>query len=444
MERYQDLLLMVTHQVLLVKAVQKALGVAHQEVQQEAKMKISLNQNNNLNVFTDVYGEGKKSALDLSGNLYMDVNALILSPEEHNKILKAQNLIVNLLKDMLRIVRISPELLEWLGVPSNLWEDSIKEKISNITSYGRFDWMFDKDGALKLLEFNSETPFGFKEAIDYHNNLYNYFSEFQNGNSKMGILLQKSVYKSLYEQNFTPIDRIAIIGDLMDEEEYETYDVLKREINYNAQNVFTDSIVNLKALNNEIYLEREDSLFPIDFLQTFYSAEWMAYDEGHEDFVNALNNNSLKLINPTSTLILHSKGLFALIWFLYLEENILEDHSETIKNYIPYTSFLETEFIHERKFVAKPLHHREGNGVEIRTRVSYKEDDNLIYQKYIDSVELLYPLADKDFNRKNELLKPTIGTYLIDEQFAGYYSRLSKEICGAHFSVFTPTFIDKY
>lgn len=406
-------------------------------------MQIFLNKNDNKDVFKSVYGENKQSSLDLSGNLYMDVNAFVLSLNEHEEILEAQESIVNLFKDMLSLIRINPDLLEWLGIPNNLWDDVVKEKISNITSYGRFDWMFNKDGELKLLEFNSETPFGFKEAIDYHNRLYPYFNQFKNHNLKMGPLLQKSVYKSLYEQGFSDVDRIAIIGDLMDEEEYETYDILKREINYRCKDLYIDSIINLKALNNEIYLEREDNLYPIDFLQTFYSSEWMAYDEGSDDFVNSLNSNKLKLINPTSTLILHSKGLFALIWYLYLEENLLQEHSEAIESYIPYTTFLEEEFIRENRFVSKPLNHREGDGVEIKNRVSYKEDDNLIHQEYIDSLELAYPLSNKNFYRKTELLKPTIGTYLIDEEFAGYYTRLSKEICSSYFAVFLPTFVEK-
>ena len=405
-------------------------------------MRIHINKNDNKEVFKTVYGEDKQSAEDLSGNLYMDVNSLILSQEEHNRIIQAQQSIVRLFEDMQKIIRISPELLEWLGIPKNLWEDVVKERISNLTSYGRFDWMFNKDGELKLLEFNSETPFGWKESIDYHSNLYKYFNQFKNVNVRMGSLLQKSVYKSLYEQGFNNSDRVAIIGDLMDEEEYETFDVLKREINYNCEDVFIDSVVNLKAINNEIYLDKDDKLYPIDFLQTFYSCEWLAYDEGSEDFVNALKSGVLKLINPTSTLVLHSKGLFALIWYLYHEEGILQEHANTIEDYIPYTSFIESEFIKDEKFVSKPLNFREGSGVEIRTKVSNIEDDNLIYQEYIDSIELEYPLSDKDFNRKNEMLKPTIGTYLINNEFGGYYTRLSKEICSSEFAVFTPTFID--
>lgn len=406
-------------------------------------MRIYLNKVNNQIAFKNVYGENKQGAEDLSGNLYMDVNALVLSLEEHNRILKAQESIVKLFTDMEAVIRLNPSLLEWLGIPENLWEEVAKERISNLTSYGRFDWMFDKEGDLQLLEFNAETPFGWKEAIDYHSRLYPYFYQFKNVNSEIGTLLQKSVHKSLQEQEFGYLDKVAIIGDLMDEEEMETFDVVKRVIDYPCGNVFIDSIVNLKSMDNQIYLEKEDKLHPIDFLQTFYSCEWMCYDEGCEDFINALRLGNLKLINPASTLFLHSKGLFALIWYLYLEEKILQEHSEIIENYIPYTSFLEEDFANKDKFVAKPLSCREGKGVEIRKKVSTVKDEELIYQEYIDSVELEYPLADKDFNRKNQMLKPTIGTYLINNEFGGYYTRLSKEICSAEFSIFTPTFIDK-
>lgn len=405
-------------------------------------MRIEVNKKNNKDVFKSVYGENKQSAADLSGNLYMDVNAFVLSVQENNKIVNAQNEVVNLLKEMEKVIRINPKLLEWLGIPENLWEDAVKARISNLTSYGRFDWMFDKEGSLQLLEFNAETPFGWKEGIDYHNRLYKYFKQFHNPNKDIEALLNVSVQKSLKEQGFSSEDKVAIIGDLMDEEEFETYDVMRRAINYRCEGVFIDSVVNLKAVNNEIYLEKGDSLYPIDFLQTFYSCEWLAYDEGAEDFVNALREGTLKLVNPTSTLILHSKGLFALIWYMYSEEGVLQEHADTIENYIPYTSFLEEDFEEKYKFVAKPLNYREGSGVEIRNRVSGVEDDNLIYQEYIDSVELEYPLSDINFNRKNEMLKPTIGTFIINNEFGGYYTRLSKEICSSEFAVFTPTFIE--
>lgn len=129
-------------------------------------MRIALNKQRDKEAFKNVYGENKKGAIDLSGNLYMDVNALILTKEEHNRILKAQDDVVKLFKDMERIIQMSPELLEWLGIPGQLWGEVVQKKISNLTSYGRFDWMLDKESDLQLLEFNSETPFGWKEAID--------------------------------------------------------------------------------------------------------------------------------------------------------------------------------------------------------------------------------------------------------------------------------------
>ncbi|MEF9952259.1 MAG: glutathionylspermidine synthase family protein [Clostridium sp.] len=395
----------------------------------------------NRQVFNNVYGKNNENALDLSGNLYMDINALILSAEEHEEILEAQGDVVKLFEDMQRIIRLKPELLEWLGIPEILWDDVIKESISNLTSYGRFDWMFDKEGILQLLEFNSETPFGWKEAIDYHERLHSYYRDYRNLNGCIKELLPISVYKSLREQGFHVCDRIGIIGDLMDKEEIDTYDVLQRVIGYECEEVLVDSIMNLKAMDNQVFIERGDSLYPIDFLQTFYSCEWMAYDEGGADFVSALRSGSLKLINPTSTLILHSKGLFALIWYLYSEEAMLKVHGDTIENYIPYTTFIEDEFKDSQKFVAKPLNHREGSGVEIRHRITGIEDESLIYQEYVDSCEIEYPISNGSFSRRDEMLKPTIGTYLINNEFGGYFTRLSKEVCSSNFSVFVPTFI---
>lgn len=312
-------------------------------------MKICLNKNNEKDIFRNVYGENKESAEDLSGNLYMDINALILKEEEHKRIYEAQSKVVKLFKDMQNIIQAQPTLLEWLGLPEILWTEICKKRISNLTSYGRFDWMIDKEDNLCLLEFNSETPFGWKEAIDYHKNIHKYFNQYVDPNTNMTELLRKSVYKSLNEQGFSRCDRIAIIGDLMDEEELETFEVLKRELKYECEDVFIESIHKLVTMLGEIYLDKGENFYPIDFLQTFYSSEWMACDEPKEEFVKALKTDKVKLINPVSTLITHSKGLFALIWYLYSERGLLKEHSETIENHIPYTSFLEDEFSEDEK-----------------------------------------------------------------------------------------------
>lgn len=415
-----------------------------------------------LDFLKSIYGNSLEWKDDLGGHLYMDYNAFVLSPDEHAMIVVAQNAVVNLLHRVQEILRHDERLNEWLGVPEALWKESINKRINALTAYGRFDWMFDVRGELCLLEFNAETPMGWQEALDWTLKLHKHFPKLACENFNLAYLLSESVKKALSEQAVSEGARLCIVGDRCCAEELETYELLKQIIDYPVAEVLIGSIHNIKLMTgydnlaDGLYLEAGDLLYPLDVLQTFYSVEWMAYDSNQYDgdgtyMGNALQpyieNGTIKFLNPVSALQLHSKGLNALIWFLLNETESLDAFKDIIYKYIPYTTFEKADFneLGMSQYVRKPLNEREGSNITIENTVAgmmtTDADEGYVFQEYVDSAVVFYQRADSSLNRRFVEMKPTIGTYVVNDRFGGYFTRLSEGICSSKDATFLPTFV---
>jgi glutathionylspermidine synthase len=417
---------------------------------------------NELDFLKSVYGDSLAWKDDLGGHLYMDYHAFVLSPDEHAMIVGAQNAIVRLLHKIQDILRCDERLNEWLGMPEALWKESMNKRINALTAYGRFDWMFDVKGELALLEFNAETPMGWQEALDWTLKLHKHYPKLACENFNLQFLLSESVKKSLKDQCVSEGARLCIVGDRCCEEEMETYELLKRIIDYPVAEVLIGSIHNIKllegydGLDDGLYLEVGELLYPLDVLQTFYSVEWMAYDSNVYDVDGNYVKNSLqqyiengatKFVNPVSALQLHSKGLNALIWFLLNETETLDDFKEVIYKYIPYTSFEKADIneLDMSRYVRKPLNEREGSNITIENSIegmfTLDEDEGYVFQEYVDSAVVFYQRADSELNRRFIEMKPTIGTYVVSDKFGGYFTRLAEGICSSSDATFLPTFV---
>jgi glutathionylspermidine synthase len=268
--------------------------------------------------------------------------------------------------------------------------------------------------------------------------------------------LKQSIYERL--SSIGKLDgRIAIVGENINnnKEEFDTYHFLADIIREITSEVIVCSVSELKAMTDYdyiedgIYVEKDDLLYPIDTLMTFYSVEGLVKDDGGEQLIQLIDENKVSLMNPSSTALLHSKGLFALIWHLYKTTNELINFSETIEKYIPFSTFNPDELDKSKILcVQKKLNHREGNSVVIKpiSECKPKEDELLVFQEYIPVKKMLFERLNKDKKGnvvKNILpLQHTIGTYCICDKMEGYYTRLSEGICSAFDSTFVPTFVN--
>lgn len=357
---------------------------------------------------------------------YLNLHTLALDQKEHYDLTLAQERLVELLHYIRSIIQENPQLLCCLGIP-----DSIKEACNNIilqelTVMGRFDWMIDENGVPKVLEFNSETPFGWVEAIRLQNYIAQKYwndEKFLNVNTNLAEDLKEACRKSFLKQCEKENASIAIIGDIMDGEELAFFNLLKEIIDYPNANVSINpiSMLDLDKESGELCIEGKI----IDIIQTFYSVEWLAKDRDNGiEFSKSLNEGKIKLINPAQTLVMHSKALFALVWNLY-SEGVLDEYKDVIENNIPHCVFSMEDKKENMKYMYKPMHYREGTGIEEAS--DDKDYGDGIFQEYIISKEVSFPVVWNG-RQKEELLKPTIGMFLLGDKFAGYYTRLGHEI----------------
>lgn len=412
-------------------------------------MRIEINREKEAVAKKIIYGDGDTSwHEDLNGNCYTDTNAFVLTRKEHEEIELAHGKIIELLHKTQEILHTDTALNEWLGLPENLYSLANLKTIEGLTTYGRFDWIFGTNGELNLLEFNSETPMGWKEAIVYTRKAYGYFTQFQNYNTKLQSNLEESIRKTLMTYGDKGFGRIAIVGDLEDAEENDTFSFLKDIVKNVNKEVILCSVSDLRFLTGYddveegVYVEKEGLLYPIDVLQNFYSTEWMAEDEGGEDLIHFIKTGKVVLMNPISTLQLHSKGIFALIWFLLEETSLLSDFKETIWSYIPYSTYNPKEYEGDR-LVYKPLNHREGDGIKIIDKYEAEIEDDIVYQEYIEAKKVSHIRKRKDGKVDLVKMTPTIGTFCVNDKFSGYMTRLSEGICSVYDTTFISTFVEE-
>ncbi|MBM7866107.1 glutathionylspermidine synthase family protein [Heliobacterium gestii] len=375
-------------------------------------------------------------AFDGRGQHFLNLHALVLTPEEDRAIREAQARVTELFHSIARFLESNPEALDALGIPDILKPQCLKRPLPYLTALGRFDWYWTGDGP-KLLEFNSETPFGQVEACRLQPELARLFHRsLKDPNADLADRIGEGLRESFQRQGGNSESVTAIVGFCADPEEMATLSLIRELADYPCHALIGD--VQALSVNHAGRLCLGGA--PVDLLQSFYSVEWYARDPGGPQFVDSLDQGLLRLINPPSTLILHSKALFALLWLV--APQLPAPLRQTLERYIPYTA-LDPDPLLGRPALIKPLHNREGLGIVYTEALSIHEAkrDDAVYQERVDGIAVSFPAMRNGRIRERRLL-PTIGAYCAKDEFVGYYTRLSPLIVGPLDVCWAPTLIE--
>ncbi|MBC9783638.1 glutathionylspermidine synthase family protein [Heliobacterium chlorum] len=375
-------------------------------------------------------------AFDGRGQHFYNLHALVMSTEEHRRFLSAHRQVVDLLHTVQVVIEGHPDLLDFLGIPKSLQAHCLRQRLPWLTALGRFDWYWTDQGP-KLLEFNSETPFGLVEscllqpqvARTYHRTL-------SDPNELLEETLRRSLRDSFVRQGGQAGTVTAIVGFPSDPEERSTLRFVENLAAYEPGKVLIGDVRDLSIDSTGRLCAGN---FPVDFLQSFYSVEWYARDQGGPQFIDCMEKGQLCLINPPSTLLLHSKALLALLWLV--KPKLSPPRQEAIEQYIPYTS-LDPDLMQGRPVMIKPLHNREGLGIidcDALTMTDLPQGD-VVYQARVDAEPVFFPVMRNGRIRKRPLL-PTIGTFCLFDELAGFYTRLSPKIVTAQEACWVPTLV---
>ncbi|ABZ84263.1 hypothetical protein HM1_1693 [Heliomicrobium modesticaldum Ice1] len=375
-------------------------------------------------------------AFDAQGQHFLNLHAFVLTAEEAAAICEAQRRVTELFHAVALFLDSHPEALDALGIPDILKPQCLRRPLPYLTALGRFDWYLTTAGP-KLLEFNSETPFGQMEACRLQPELARLFHpDLADPNRDIADRLGEGLRDSFRRQGGTSASVVAIVGFCADPEELAILTLIRELADYPCPVLIGD--VQALSVNHAGQLCLGGA--PVDLLQSFYSVEWYARDPGGPQFVDCLAQGRVRLINPPSTLIQHSKALFALLWLI--APQLAAPLRQTVERYIPYTA-LDPDPLLGRPALIKPMHNREGLGILYCESLSLHDvtRDDVIYQERVDAIAVPFPTMRNGRFRERRLL-PTIGAFCAKDELIGYYTRFSPLIAGPRDVCWAPTLIE--
>ncbi|MFI5152887.1 MAG: glutathionylspermidine synthase family protein [Chitinophagales bacterium] len=281
--------------------------------------------------------------------------------------------------------------------------------------YGRFD-LCVKDGMIKLLEFNADTPTSLFEAGIVQ---WFWLQDFDQSRDQFNSIHEKLIdhWRFLSAYLYPGALHFSCIkGTLEDLTNTEYLRDCAMQAGIKTKLIFIDDIGCLDDSSGFVDLERE----PIKNIFKLYPWEWMIREEFGKKILTGRNRPLC--IEPAWKMILSNKSILPLLWELF------PGHP----NLLP--AYLEAGYL--RHYVIKPKLSREGANISLisndqticSTDGEYGEE-GYIYQE-------LFELPEFFGNY------PVIGSWIIGQEPAGIGIRESNTLVTDNFSRFIPHLIE--
>ena len=280
--------------------------------------------------------------------------------------------------------------------------------------YGRFDLCY-RDGQVKLLEFNADTPTSLFEAgiIQWF-----WLQDFDNSKDQFNSIHEKLIGHLIDVRSYLypgPL-HVACLKDTL--EDFTNVQYIRdcaMQAGIDTRFIFVEDIG--WDDQQRIFVDIQNK--PIKNLFKLYPWEWLMGDEFGKNIL--LDENEALFIEPAWKMILSNKAILPLLWELF------PGHPNLLPAY--FTSDQLTSY------VKKPILSREGANIDLvvdsdvicHTDGEYGEE-GYIYQQ-------LFSLPD--FNNNY----PLIGSWIIGEQPAGIGIRESNTLITDNVSRFMPHLI---
>lgn len=292
-------------------------------------------------------------------------------------------------------------------------ENSWNEDHASI--YGRFDFAF-KDGSIKLLEFNADTPTSIYEAgiIQWF-----WLQDFDKSKDQFNSIHEKLIEQWRYVKPYLYFDTLyftCIKGNLEDLTTTEYLRDCAIQAGYKTQLIYIDDIGWDEAGQQFVGMENE----PIRNIFKLYPYEWLIHEPFGQNILR--DTNQAFWIEPSWKMILSNKAILPILWELN-----------------PYNPLLLETYFEQRNlksYAAKPLLSREGANIKlVKDGITLTETDGeygeegYIYQELFE----LPKYGDK---------YTLIGSWVIGQQAAGIGIRESGGLITGNTSCFVPHLIE--
>lgn len=262
--------------------------------------------------------------------------------------------------------------------------------------FGRFDFGYnDVTGALKLYEYNADTPTGLPEAAVWQWQWLEAYRE----QIKLPQLDQfNSIHEKLLArlQSFKGAARkpdpwlFAVGSDISQEYAHEDYGNLAYIVDLAVQAGFQASSMPISQVgwNGNAFVDLMDR--NIDYMFKLYPYEHMM----GEVFFSNIGKSNTVLIEPPWKMLLSTKVLLSELWKRHPSHPLLLEAYSTEEPY-------------ETLYVCKPMLGREGEGIEYRTtKFGSEVPRNHVLQKYFQP-------------QVYDGMTPVIGSWVIGNEPAG-------------------------
>lgn len=298
-------------------------------------------------------------------------------------------------KTVKNIQKCPPEFLDLMDIPEKLRDYLDIPNKMNLSSYiARLDFVL-KDGQLKLIEFNADTPcaivesyYGNKVACDFFNKVnpnYSYYSDFH------------ILFSDILSKYDTHDKHMAFVcfDDYIEDKATTEFLMNEAKKTIKVMNFGLDvSLVSAYDLQISEDCLMDGNGRKIDFMYRLYPMELLIEETAPDGFpigvqlMDLCKEGKIVMINPPESILMQTKGLQALIWLLVTDENnnfYTEEEMKCISKYMLPSFFSEKEILFlKTPYVKKPIWGREGNGIGI-----YSSDGELLTEKneeYYDDV----------------------------------------------------------
>ncbi|OGX79448.1 glutathionylspermidine synthase [Exiguobacterium sp. SH31] len=363
----------------------------------------------------DLFGQIPYFWPDLNDEEYALYDCLVYTQDEVDRIREATRAVDAIFRKANRLLRTLPdETLRLLGYPEASLPFLRDKALPQETIIGRYDWIV-KDGVIKLMEFNADTPTFIKELFDVNRYVT---TEFGLNNPNAGATaelkteLRKAVIAAWQRLNRDGTPKIVFTSHDDNIEDKWTTRFLQETLDLPSEFV---PLYRLLVDVDGVYTpsgERVDVLY-----RQTYPIEHLVDDRapnGDLIGIRLLELNQAKhvsLLNPLSAFLMQSKGVQALIWELYETDTYFDTAERQVIRTHLLPTYLEADpFLGQSAYVQKPAFGREGDSV-----ILYAEDGVPFHKEVLQT----YAEETAVYQQFNEL--PTRTTNTVNGPLATHY-----------------------
>lgn len=356
--------------------------------------------------------------------------SLVLTAEEHHRVVTTVERFSALLAGVERRLAHSREALERLGIPRESIELLLREPADGPLQLARYDLFPSADGRWWVSEFNEDAPGGFNEAVGVPDLL--------GGRAPGGRFLGD--LRGALQGAFRGSRRVAFIHATGYAEDLQHMLVVHDWLAQAGIDGVLCSPAHLEwRWGRPSFLGKS-----VDRALRFYPGEWFRWLPNRDTWARALPR--LPMMNPLRRLIRQSKRLF-IDWgggdgWTDDDRRWVRDHAPLSE---PYRADQLDRWVAERpRWVLKEAFGRMGDSVVLGAMVGDAEWIRTLTEAARRPGDFLmqerFEVAPIRFEEGP--MYPALGAYVVNGRFAGYYSRVAAQPITTHEACHVATLVE--